>query len=51
MRATRATTPCCTGDYLTGNTSGNDVGIESVTASSSATVKADTTGAVAAPWG
>ncbi len=39
----RATTPCCTGDYLTGNTSGDDVGIESVTASSSATVKADAT--------
>jgi hypothetical protein len=39
----RATTACCTGDYLTGNTSGNDVGIASVTSSSSATVKADAT--------
>jgi hypothetical protein len=39
----RATTACCTGDYLTGNTSGNDVGITSVTSSSSATVKADAT--------
>jgi hypothetical protein len=39
----RATTACCTGDYLTGNTSGNDVGIASVTSSSSATLKADAT--------
>ena len=39
----RATTACCTGDYLTGNTSGDDVGITSVTSSSSATVKADAT--------
>ena len=39
----RATTACCTGDYLTGNTSGNDVGIASVTSSSSATVKANAT--------
>jgi non-reducing end alpha-L-arabinofuranosidase len=39
----RATTPCCTGDYLTGNTSGDDVGITSVTSTSSATVKADAT--------
>jgi hypothetical protein len=39
----RATTPCCTGDYLTGNTSGDDVGITAVTASSSSTVKADAT--------
>jgi non-reducing end alpha-L-arabinofuranosidase len=31
----RATTSCCTGDYLTGNTSGDDVGITSVTSSSS----------------
>jgi hypothetical protein len=39
----RATTACCTGDYLTGNTSGNDVGIASVTSSSSATLKANAT--------
>jgi non-reducing end alpha-L-arabinofuranosidase len=39
----QATTPCCTGDYLTGNTSGDDVGITAVTASSSSTVKADAT--------
>jgi hypothetical protein len=39
----QTTTPCCTGDYLTGNTSGDDVGITGVTASSSATVKADAT--------
>ena len=38
-----ATTPCCTGDYLTGNTSGDDVGITSVTSSSSSTLKADAT--------
>ena len=37
------TTPCCTGDYLTGDTSGDDVGIEAVTASSSTTVKEDAT--------
>jgi hypothetical protein len=39
----QATTPCCTGDYLTGNTSGDDVGITAVTSSSSSTVKADAT--------
>jgi non-reducing end alpha-L-arabinofuranosidase len=39
----QATTPCCTGDYLTGDTSGDDVGIESVTSSSSSTLKADAT--------
>jgi hypothetical protein len=39
----QATTPCCTGDYLTGNTSGNDVGIAAVTSSSSSTLKADAT--------
>jgi hypothetical protein len=39
----QATTACCTGDYLTGDTSGDDVGIESVTSSSSSTVKADAT--------
>jgi hypothetical protein len=39
----KATTPCCTGDYLTGNTSGNQVGITAVTSSSSSTVKADAT--------
>jgi hypothetical protein len=39
----RATTPCCTGDYLTGDTSGDDVGITSVTSSSSSTLKADAT--------
>jgi hypothetical protein len=38
-----ATTPCCTGDYLTGDTSGDDVGIVSVTSSSSSTLKADAT--------
>jgi hypothetical protein len=38
-----ATTPCCTGDYLTGDTSGDDVGITSVTSSSSSTLKADAT--------
>jgi hypothetical protein len=37
----RATTPCCTADYLTGNTSGDDVGITAVTSSSSSIVKAD----------
>jgi hypothetical protein len=39
----QATTPCCTGDYLTGDTSGDDVGITSVTSSSSSTLKADAT--------
>jgi non-reducing end alpha-L-arabinofuranosidase len=39
----QATTPCCTGDYLTGDTSGDDVGIEAVTSSSSSTVKEDAT--------
>ena len=39
----QATTPCCTGDYLTGDTSGNEVGAASVTSSSSSTVKADAT--------
>ena len=39
----QATTPCCTGDYLTGNTSGDEVGITAVTSSSSSTVKADAT--------
>ena len=39
----QATTPCCTGDYLTGNSSGDDVGIASVTSSSSSTLKADAT--------
>jgi hypothetical protein len=39
----RATTPCCTADYLTGNTSGDDVGITAVTSSSSSTVKEDAT--------
>src|SRR5580692_2957134 len=39
-----ATTPCCTADYLTGDTSGDEVGITSVTASSSSTLKADATG-------
>jgi hypothetical protein len=39
----QATTPCCTGDYLTGNTSADDVGIEAVTSSSSSTLKADAT--------
>jgi hypothetical protein len=39
----KATTPCCTGDYLTGNTSGNEVGITAVTSGSSSTVKADAT--------
>jgi hypothetical protein len=39
----QATTPCCTADYLTGNTSGDDVGLTAVTASSSATVKEDAT--------
>ena len=38
-----ATTPCCTGDYLTGDTSGDEVGIASVTSSSSSTLKADAT--------
>jgi hypothetical protein len=39
----QATTPCCTGDYLTGDTSGDEVGIEAVTASSSSTLKEDAT--------
>ena len=39
----QATTPCCTGDYLAGDTSGDDVGIEAVTSSSSATLKEDAT--------
>jgi hypothetical protein len=39
----QATTPCCTGDYLTGNVSGDEVAIESVTSGSSSTVKADAT--------
>jgi len=39
----QATTPCCTGDYLTGDTSGDDVGIESVTSSSSTALKEDAT--------
>jgi non-reducing end alpha-L-arabinofuranosidase len=39
----KATTPCCTGDYLTGDTSGNEVGITAVTSGSSSTVKADAT--------
>src|SRR5580692_2036072 len=38
-----ATTPCCTADYLTGDTSGDEVGITSVTASSSSTLKEDAT--------
>jgi hypothetical protein len=39
----RATTPCCTGEYLTGNVSGDEVGIATVTSGSSATLKADAT--------
>jgi non-reducing end alpha-L-arabinofuranosidase len=39
----QATTPCCTGDYLTGDTSGDDVGIEAVTSSSSTALKEDAT--------
>jgi non-reducing end alpha-L-arabinofuranosidase len=39
----QATTPCCTADYLTGNTSGDEVGITSVTSSSLTTVKEDAT--------
>jgi hypothetical protein len=39
----QATTPCCTADYLTGNTSGDDVGLTAVTSSSSSTVKEDAT--------
>jgi len=39
----QATTPCCTADYLTGNTSGNDVGVTAVTSSSASTLKADAT--------
>ncbi len=40
-----ATTPCCTADFsaLLGDTSGDEVGITSVTASSSSTLKADAT--------
>jgi hypothetical protein len=39
-----ATTPCCTGDYLTGDyPSSDEVGIDSVTSSSSATIKEDAT--------
>jgi hypothetical protein len=39
----RAAAPCCTADYLTGDTSGDEVGITSVTLSSSSTLKADAT--------
>jgi hypothetical protein len=39
----QATTPCCTGDYLTGDTSGDEVGITSVTSSSSSTLQEDAT--------
>ena len=39
----QATTPCCAGDYLTGNVSGDEVAIESVTSGSSSAVKADAT--------
>ena len=40
----RATTPCCTTDYLTGdNPSGDEVGLVAVTSSSSTTVKQDAT--------
>jgi hypothetical protein len=40
----RATTPCCTSDYLTGNyPSSDEVGADAVTSSSSSTVKADAT--------
>jgi non-reducing end alpha-L-arabinofuranosidase len=39
----QATTPCCTGDYLTGDTSGDEVGITSVTSGSSTALKADAT--------
>jgi len=38
-----ATTPCCTGDYLVGDTSGDDVGIEAVTSGSSTALKEDAT--------
>ena len=39
-----ATTPCCTSDYLTGNyPSGNEVGADAVTSSSSTTLKQDAT--------
>jgi hypothetical protein len=40
----KATTPCCTSDYLTGNyPSGNEVGADAVTSSSSTTLKQDAT--------
>jgi non-reducing end alpha-L-arabinofuranosidase len=39
----RATTPCWTRDYLTGDTSGGDLGAKAVTSSSSSTLKADAT--------
>jgi non-reducing end alpha-L-arabinofuranosidase len=39
----QATTPCCTGDYLTGDTSGDEAGITGVTSSSSTALKADAT--------
>ena len=40
----KATTPCCTSDYLTGNyPSGNEVGADAVTSSSSTTLKEDAT--------
>jgi non-reducing end alpha-L-arabinofuranosidase len=38
-----ATTPCCTGDYLVGDTSGDGVGVEAVTSSSSTALKEDAT--------
>jgi len=40
----KATTPCCTSDYLTGNyPSGDEVGADAVTSSSSTTLKEDAT--------
>jgi hypothetical protein len=40
----KATTACCTSDYLTGNyPSGNEVGADAVTSSSSTTLKQDAT--------
>jgi hypothetical protein len=40
----KATTPCCTSDYLTGNfPSGNEVGADAVTSSSSLTLREDAT--------
>jgi hypothetical protein len=40
----KATTPCCTSDYLTGNNpSGDEVGLVAVTSSSSTTIKQDAT--------